>query len=88
MPNIKSAVKRVKTSEKRRVANKGAKSRIATLRRSLTQAVADGDATAGAEAYRAYCSAVDKAAKKGIIKQNAASRRKSRATRQLAALEA
>ena len=88
MPNIRSAVKRVKTSQRRQSANKAAKSRIATLRRALTKAVADEDATQGTKAYQAYCSAVDKAAKKGTIKKNAASRRKSRATKQLAALEA
>lgn len=88
MPNIKSAIKRVGTSERRRVANKGVKSRIATLRRMLSQAVTDGDKAAGEKTYRAYCSAVDKAAKNGTIKKNAASRRKSRAAKRLAAVAA
>jgi len=88
MPNIKSAVKRVKTAERRRGANKAVKSRIGTLRRALTQAVADGNSTAGEKAFRDYCSAVDKAAKRGAIKKNAASRRKARAAKRLAALEA
>ena len=41
MPNIKSAVKRVKTSEKSRQRNITTKSEVKTLRKSLLAAVAD-----------------------------------------------
>ena len=43
MPNIKSAVKRVKTSEARRLKNAANRSKLNTVRRSYLDAVASGD---------------------------------------------
>ena len=51
-------------------------------------AVASGDADAGAEAFRRFCSCLDKAAKKGVIKKNTATRSKSRAAARLRTLSA
>ena len=79
MPNIKSAVKRVKTSEKSRQRNIKAKSEIKTLRKSLLAAVETPAEPKTQEAYRAFCSALDKGVKHGIIPKNTAVRKKARA---------
>jgi small subunit ribosomal protein S20 len=79
MPNIKSAVKRVKTSEKSRQRNIKAKSEIKTLRKNLLAAVVTPAEPKTQEAYRAFCSALDKGVKHGIIPKNTAVRKKARA---------
>lgn len=88
MPNIKSAKKRMKTSEKARLANQSVKSRVATSRRSLYEAIAAGDQGKANELFPKYCSALDLAAKKDVLKANAASRRKSRAAARVAGMSA
>ena len=79
MPNIKSAVKRVKTSEKSRQRNIKAKSEIKTLRKNLLAAFVTPAEPKTQEAYRAFCSALDKGVKHGIIPKNTAVRKKARA---------
>lgn len=79
MPNIKSAYKRDAVSKARRQRNLANKSRLHTAKRAFLAVVDAGDEAKSAEALRAYSSEIDKAAKKGAIAKNAASRRKSRA---------
>ena len=69
MPNIKSAEKRMRTSEKARQRNVEAKSKLKTLRRNLLDGMASGDADQSQAAYRAYSSGLDKAASIGAIGQ-------------------
>ncbi len=83
MPNIKSAIKRVKTSEKARKRNSQTKSKIKTLRKSFLDAVATPDAPETKAALSAFCSVLDKAAKTGVITKNTAIRRKNRAAANL-----
>ena len=78
MPNIKSAKKRMKTSEKSRQSNKAAKTRMATARKKLIEAIENGQLEESQKRFNEYSSLLDKAVKKGVIKANAASRRKSR----------
>ena len=78
MPNIKSAAKRVRTSAKNRLRNRAGKSDVAAVRRKLLEAIESGNKEAVGKLYSAYSSDLDKAAKKGIIKANNASRKKSR----------
>ncbi len=85
MPNIKSAIKRVKTSEKARQANASNKSRLNTARRAFAAVIETGDEAARAEAFKKFSSAIDKAAKVGVISKNAVARRKSRAFAKIAA---
>lgn len=77
MPIIKSAIKRVKTSEKANSRNSSQLSKMRTAVKKFEKAV-----TAGAdnieELYQTAVSAVDKAASKGLIKANKAARDKSR----------
>lgn len=79
MPNIKSAIKRAKTSEKSRQRNMKTKSEVRTLRKGLLAAVEEPAAPKSQEAYSAFCSALDKGVKHGIIPKNTAIRKKSRA---------
>lgn len=83
MPNIKSAAKRARTSEKSRQRNAEAKSGLKTLRKNLLAAIAANEAPKTDAAYRAYCSALDKGVKHGIIPKNTAIRKKSRGAAQL-----
>lgn len=87
MANIKSAIKRNRQNEKRRLHNRvyrgGARTKVSKAR----QAIESGDVEAARTATLAAVSALDKAASKGVIHQNNAARRKSRLMKQLATLE-
>ena len=78
MANIKSAVKRAKQSEENRLSNKSVKSSILTARKKVLEAIASGNKEEAAKLFIAYTSKLDKAAKKGVIAKNNASRKKSR----------
>lgn len=88
MPNIKSAMKRVRTSETARQRNRAVKSRVATARRDVLTECDTRNVEKAGQAFRAYCSVLDKAAKRGIIKKNTAIRRKRRAAAKLASASA
>jgi small subunit ribosomal protein S20 len=79
MANSKSAAKRAKTSEKSRQRNTKTKAELKTLRKGLLAAVVEPASPKTQEAYRAFCSALDKGVKHGIIRKNTAIRKKSRA---------
>ncbi|MBP3951324.1 30S ribosomal protein S20 [Bacillus suaedae] len=87
MPNIKSAIKRVKTNDKRRAQNISVKSALRTAIKNFETKVEAGDATAAA-AYTEAIKKLDKAANKGLIHKNAASRQKSRLAKKLNGLSA
>lgn len=78
MANTKSAEKNARKSARRTLRNKSVRSRLKTLARRVEEARAGGDAQAAAEVARSYASALDKAARGGVIHPNAAGRRKSR----------
>ena len=88
MPVIKSAEKRVRTSGKARQHNASIRSRISSARRKTFEAFSTKDPDASDKRFREYCSILDKAAKKGVIKKNTGIRRKKRAATALAALVA
>ena len=84
MPNIKSAEKRVRTSEKSRQRNIQKKSEIKTLRKNLLAAAAAPAEPKSQQAYGEFCAVLDKAAKQGIIHKNAANRKKARLAKMIA----
>lgn len=86
MPNIKSVAKDVIRSRQRRERNNSTKSRIKTYVKKTQSAISAADAEALPALLSATCSTVDKAAKRGIIHANAASRRKSRLMKRAAAV--
>ena len=83
MPNIKSAKKRVKVSEKKNLRNRMIKSAVRTSVKKLEAAIAADPQTANAQLV-VTTSAIDKAASKGVMRKNAANRKKARLAKQLA----
>ncbi len=83
MPNIQSAKKRVKVSEKKNLRNRVIKSGVRTSLKKFDAAVA-ADAGSAAVQLSATTAAIDKAVAKGVIHKNAADRKKARLAKQLA----
>ena len=77
MPNIKSAIKRVNTSKTKTLENTMIKSEYKTSVKNFLQAVEEGDKDKALVQYKVALKAVEKAAKKGVIKDNTCSRKKS-----------
>ena len=78
MPNIKSAMKRVKVSKKKNLRNRMIKSGVKT-------AVKKYEADVNAEKLSGAFAALDKAVSKGVIHKNVANRKKARLSKKLAA---
>lgn len=87
MANHKSALKRQRQNEKRRLYNKMYRTRARTFVKKARATIASGDVEAAKEATRLAIQDLDKAASRGVIHRNNAARRKSRLMKQLAALE-
>ena len=87
MANIKSAIKRNKQNEKRRLRNRFYRGRARTFVRRARLSIEDAELDEARQATLEAVSALDKAAEKGVLHKNNAARRKSRLMRQLAALE-
>ena len=77
MPNIQSAKKRVKVSEKKNLRNRMVKSAVKTSIKKFNTALAEGAESATAQ-LSVTTSAIDKAVSKGVIHKNAANRKKAR----------
>ncbi|WP_088102536.1 30S ribosomal protein S20 [Halalkalibacter urbisdiaboli] len=88
MPNIKSAIKRVKTNDKRRAQNISVKSALRTAIKTFEAKVEAGDAATAQTAFVDAIKKLDKAASKGLIHKNAAARQKSRLAKKLNGLSA
>jgi small subunit ribosomal protein S20 len=74
----KSAIKRHKQSEVRRIRNKTTKSAIRTVARKVVSSVHGKDTAVAKESLNDLIKKLDTAARKGIINKNAAARKKSR----------
>ena len=83
MPNIKSAKKRVKVTQKKTLQNKMFKSAMKTEIKKYYAAVESGDMASAQAAYKAAAKKIDVAASKGIIHKNAAAHKKSQFTKAL-----
>ena len=79
MANTKSAAKRSRQTAKRTLRNRSVVTRLRSMQKK-----ARTTETADANQIRGIISAIDKAAKRGIIHRNAARRRKARLNRALA----
>lgn len=88
MPNIKSAIKRVKKSESNRQHNVQIKSAMRTAIKSFNTKVEENDAEGAKAAFLSAAKKVDKAANKGLIHKNKAAREKSRLSKKLNSLDA
>ncbi|MBX3049611.1 MAG: 30S ribosomal protein S20 [Anaerolineales bacterium] len=87
MANIKSAIKRNKQNEKRRLRNRVFRGTARTFVKKALTAMGAGELEEAREATRLAASALDKAAQKGIIHKNNAARRKGALMGKLAAME-
>lgn len=76
MANIRSAEKQRRQAEKRKVRNRAAKSRLKSTLKQAKAAIASGKI--GEDVLSTAASVIDKAAKRGVIKDNTADRYKSR----------
>jgi small subunit ribosomal protein S20 len=77
MPNKKSAEKELRKTVKRNAANKKVATKLKTLVKANLKQIKANDNKVK-EDFSKTMQAIDKAAKKGIIKKNTASRKKSR----------
>ena len=78
MANIKSAKKRIRTSEKKAAANKAVKSGVKTSIKKVHAAVEAGDKTAASEALKKATSSIERAASKGVLHKNNAANKVSK----------
>ena len=76
MPRHKGAIRRVRLSEKRRIANKGQKVELRKLLKSF-----EPTATTSAEELKAIQSKLDKLAAKGLVHKNYAANKKAKLAR-------
>jgi len=81
LPNIKSAIKRVKVSEAKNLRNRMIKSQVRTTVKKLEVAIASKNDAA--KMLPATVATIDKAAAKGAISKNAANRKKARLARRI-----
>lgn len=88
MPKIKSAQKRVRSSERQRVRNKSIRSLTKTSVIKAEKLIFSGESEGARESVVAAVSSLDKAVGKGIIHANNAARRKSRLMKKLNQAEA
>ncbi len=80
MANTRSAEKRNRQAQKRRVQNVAVRTGLRSAVKKAREAIAAGDAAAQ-QSVKAAVRTLDKAASKGIIHKNAASRRIARLAR-------
>ena len=78
MPNTLSAERRMRSSTRRQLRNRSVKSRVKTLEKKYLNLVASGDQANATTALRDVTSALDKAAKKGVVHWAKVDRKKSR----------
>jgi small subunit ribosomal protein S20 len=84
----KSAEKRNRQGEKRRIQNKSEKTAIRSSAKKVLVAAQGKDKASAEVALKDMIKRIDTAARKGIVKKNAASRKKSRMQRLINSLNA
>jgi len=87
LANLKSQIKRNRQNEKRRLRNRHYRGRARTFIKQARIEINEGNLEEAKSSTLAAIKALDKAAEKGVIHKNNASRRKSRLMKKLAELE-
>ena len=82
MPNIKSAIKRVKVSETKNLQNRIVKTKVKTAVKKFEIGGRSKPSRTPLRMYGVTTSAIDKAVTKGVIHKNAANRKKARLAKQ------
>ncbi len=84
MPNIKSAIKRARQSEVRRIRNAAQRSALRTAVKAVDKAIVAGkDLDTTKSSFLLAQKKLDQAVSKGILHRNAAARKKSRLARKM-----
>jgi len=83
MPQIKSAIKRVKTSEKSHLRNVSYKSKIKSSIKNFDLALSEKNKEEIIKYFKDTVSILDKSVNKGILPKNTASRQKANLTKKL-----
>jgi small subunit ribosomal protein S20 len=86
MANTSSAKKATRVIARREAVNKARRSRMRTFVRRVEEAITSGDAGAAAAALKQAEPHLMRAAQKGVVHKNAASRKISRLSHQVAKL--
>ncbi len=86
MPTTRSARKRVRQNERRRLRNASFKSKLKTHQRKLLRAIGDERKEDSQALLRTVVSLYDKGVKKGIYRANTVARHKSRLAQKVNAL--
>jgi small subunit ribosomal protein S20 len=85
MPNTKSAERRARNSARKHQRNHSVKAQLKTLEKGYLGLLSGGNKDQAAVSFRNVSSALDKAAKAGVIHRATADRKKSRLAARLAA---
>lgn len=85
MPNIKSAIKRVKVTRAKTMNNMTKKSTLRTAIKKAKEGIAKNDVNAE-QTLKSAIELIDKAAARNILHKNTAARKKSRLTKALNAV--
>ncbi|WID94455.1 30S ribosomal protein S20 [Bosea vestrisii] len=86
MANTTSAKKAARKIVRRTEVNKARRSRVRTYLRKVEEAIASGDKSAAAAALKAAQPELMRAAQKGVVHKNTASRKVSRLAHRVSAL--
>lgn len=78
MANIKSQIKRIRQTEKQRLRNKAVRSALKTHSKKFREALASGERDTAEKVMAEATSALDRAARKGIVHRNQAANKKSK----------
>ena len=88
MANTTSAKKATRKIARRTEVNKARRSRMRTFLRKVEEAIASGDKSGATEALKAAQPEIMRAAQKGVVHKNTASRKVSRLVRAIRAISA
>lgn len=83
MANHKSAMKRARQNEKRRIRNREERSKMKTVVKKVETAITQTDSETAGSHIQAALRTLDKSVSKGIIHKNKAARKKSILTRKV-----
>ena len=86
MANHKSAAKRARQSVRKAAFNSRTKSTVRTFEKKLRKLITDGKKQEAQQLLVVFSSRIDKAAKKGVVPSGTASRKVSRLSKQVFAL--
>ena len=86
MANHKSALKRARQNEIKRIRNRAVKTRVKKVVKNIRLALEEGSSDTAKDQLNTSKSVIDKAAKKGVIHKKTAARKISRLSKRLNAI--